>query len=75
MARKWRYYVMELTDDGPSRVDGTHGTDSRETARASAKDFARKYPHRRFTIFETHETVFLDPRPEVLVDVTAETAG
>ena len=69
MADKHNYYLLELTTDGPQRLQGNAGYPTLASARAGAERFLRANPFRRITLFQTHETMWIDPNPSILDDL------
>ena len=62
-----KFALLEVGDDGPSRLEGHTTYDSMEEAEKAAESFLRdSYAGRRVTIFEAHFTYHVDPRPKIL---------
>lgn len=65
-----KYFLVEIGDDGPSRLEG-HTTYSTPKA---ARDAAERYMRSgrrgcRVTVCRVEGTYWLDPKPEVLSDL------
>ena len=72
MNTKYKFYLLEIATEGPNRIEGAKGYPTKASARLAAERFLREYPHRRVTVVETHETMWVDPVPALLNDLAAD---
>ena len=68
MTTKHRFYLIEIGSDGPGRLEGTKGYATREEVEAAGEKYLRLFPHRRLTVFEAHQTMWVDPKPAIFDD-------
>ena len=61
-----RYVIMEITEDGPSRLQGHVTYPTWEDARSGATNYLRKgNGHKRVTVLKIEADFWLDPLPDL----------
>ncbi len=64
-------FLMEITDEGPSRLEGKSWYGTKEAARKAAVQFLRtRRQNARVTLFTAGPTFWVNPNPEILSDET-----